>query len=59
MLKVFDMMGCEAATLVNEELAAGNYRHQWNAIDISSGVYFYRLTTSTGYIQTKKMLLLK
>jgi len=59
MLKVFDMMGCEVTMLVNEELTAGNYRHQWNAIDISSGVYFYRLTTSTGYIQTKKMLLLK
>jgi hypothetical protein len=59
LLKVFDIMGREVATLVNEELAAGNYYHQWNASNISSGVYFYRLTTNTGYIQTKKQLLLK
>jgi hypothetical protein len=59
LLKVFDVMGREIATLVNEELAAGNYRQQWNASNISSGVYFYRLTTNTGYVQTRKLLLLK
>jgi alpha-L-fucosidase 2 len=59
MLKVFDVMGREVAALVNEELAAGNYRQQWTASNISSGVYFYRLTTNTGYVQTKKLLLLK
>jgi hypothetical protein len=58
-LKVYDMMGQEVAMLVNEELAAGNHCRQWNASKISSGVYFYRLTTNTGYIQTKKLLLLK
>ena len=59
LLKVFDIMGREVATLVNEELAAGNYSRRWNASNISSGVYFYRLKTNTGYIQTKKLLLLK
>jgi hypothetical protein len=59
MLKVFDIMGREETTLVNEELAAGNHYLQWNASDVSSGVYFYRLRTNTGYIQTKKLLLLK
>jgi hypothetical protein len=59
LLKVFDMMGREVAMLVNEELAAGNYYRQWNASNGSSGVYFYRLTTNTGYMQTKKLLLLK
>ena len=59
LLKVFDIMGREVATLVNEELAAGNYSRRWNASNISSGVYFYRLTTNTGFIQTKKLVLLK
>ena len=59
LLKVFDIMGREVATLVNEELAAGNYSRQWSVSNISSGVYFYRLKTNTGYIQTKKLLLLK
>jgi hypothetical protein len=58
-LKVFDMMGREVTTLINEELAAGNHCLQWNASNISSGVYFYRLTTNTGYVQTKMLLLLK
>jgi hypothetical protein len=58
-LKVFDVMGREVATLVNEQMAAGNHYHQWNVSNISSGVYFYRLTTNTGYTQTKKLLLLK
>jgi glucuronoarabinoxylan endo-1,4-beta-xylanase len=58
-LRVFDMMGREVATLVNEELAAGNHYLQWDASDVSSGVYFYRLRTNTGYMQTKKLLLLK
>jgi alpha-galactosidase len=59
LLRVFDMLGREVATLVSEELAAGNYRQEWNASKISSGVYFYRLTTNTGYKQTRKLLLLK
>jgi hypothetical protein len=59
LLKVFDLMGREVATLVNGELAEGNHYLQWNASDVSSGVYFYRLGTNRGYIQTKKLLLLK
>jgi alpha-galactosidase len=59
LLKVFNMMGQEVATLVNEELAAGHYYHQWNASNISSGVYFYQLATSTGFVQTNKLILLK
>jgi regulation of enolase protein 1 (concanavalin A-like superfamily) len=59
LLKVFNTMGQEVATLVNEELAAGHYYHQWNASNISSGVYFYQLATSTGFVQTNKLILLK
>jgi hypothetical protein len=58
-LKVFDIMGREVATLMNEKLAAGTHSYKWDAVNISSGVYFYRLTTNTDYVQTKKLLFLK
>jgi regulation of enolase protein 1 (concanavalin A-like superfamily) len=58
MLKVFDMMGRDVATLVNEELAAGNHYLQWNASNISSGVYFYRLQSGS-FTETKKLILLR
>ncbi|MBK9099544.1 MAG: T9SS type A sorting domain-containing protein [bacterium] len=57
-LKVFDVMGNEIATLVNEEKPAGTYEITWYAENLSSGVYFYQLKASN-YIETKKMLLLK
>jgi glucuronoarabinoxylan endo-1,4-beta-xylanase len=59
MLNVFDITGREVATLVNEEMAAGNHIRQWDASDRSSGIYFYRLAISTGFMQTRKLLLLK
>jgi len=43
-LKVFDLLGREVATIVSEELPAGNYSRQWNAMGLPSGVYFYRLS---------------
>ncbi len=43
-LKVFDIMGREVATLFNGELSAGNHNQRWNAANMSSGVYFYRLS---------------
>jgi hypothetical protein len=58
LLKVFDIMGREVATLVNEELAAGNHYHQWNASNITSGVYFYQLKSGS-FIDTKKLVLLR
>jgi len=58
LLKVFDMIGQEVATLVNEELPAGNYRRQWNASNLSSGVYFYRLQSGS-FMETKKLILLR
>ena len=42
-LKVYDVLGNEVATLVNEEKAAGNYEVNWNASKLSSGIYFYKL----------------
>jgi hypothetical protein len=57
-LKIFDLLGNEIATLVNEEQPAGNYEVEFDASSFSSGVYFYELKTGNFY-QTKKMILLK
>ena len=45
-LKVFDLIGREVATIVFEELSAGNYSRTWNAEKLPSGVYFYRLSAA-------------
>ena len=58
-LKVYDILGNEVALLVNEQKSAGNYEVKFNASNLSSGVYFYRLQTSSGVIMTKKLMLLK
>jgi phosphatidylserine/phosphatidylglycerophosphate/cardiolipin synthase-like enzyme len=57
-LRVYDVLGREVATLVNETRAAGSYRVRWNADGFASGVYFYRLEAGK-FIQTRKMILLK
>ncbi len=57
-LVVYDILGREVATLVNESLKPGTYEVEWNASNFSSGVYFYRLETD-GYIETKKMIVVK
>lgn len=60
-LKIYDVLGNEVATLVDEYKEAGNYEVEFNvgqAISLSSGVYFYKLQTGN-FVQTKKMMLLK
>ena len=57
-LIVYDMLGKELATLVNEKLSAGSYVVEWNGSGYPSGVYFYRLETED-FNETKKMVLLK
>lgn len=57
-LKVYDTLGNEVVTLVNENQSAGNYEVEFNAKNISSGVYFYTLSTQN-YSETKSMVLLK
>ncbi len=57
-LKVYDMLGREVATLVNQELAQSSYSIPWNAAGVPSGVYFYKLDTGN-YSLTKKMVLMK
>jgi hypothetical protein len=57
-LVIFDMLGREVETLVNEKQNAGTYEATFNASQYPSGVYFYRLMTD-GFSDTKKMLLIK
>jgi len=61
-IKLYDITGREVKTLVNESRTAGYYTVQFNASDLSSGTYFYRIMTkssSADYIMTKKMVLVK
>jgi parallel beta-helix repeat protein len=57
-LSIFDITGREVATLVNSTMAAGNYSVQWNAKDMPSGVYIYRMTAGS-FTSVKKLLLQK
>jgi photosystem II stability/assembly factor-like uncharacterized protein len=57
-LKVFDVLGREVATLVNEEMRPGRYERPFDGSGLASGVYFYRLHAGT-FVQTKKLLLMK
>lgn len=55
---IYDILGREVKTLVNEQQQPGSYTIKWDASNVSSGVYFYQLK-SKDYINTKKMILLK
>ncbi len=57
-LKIYTILGEEVATVVNEKLSPGKYTRRWNRTGVSSGMYFYRLTTEQ-YIATKKLLIIK
>jgi hypothetical protein len=57
-LKVYDLLGREVATLVNERKEAGNYSVQWNASGFATGMYLVRIQAGS-FIDTKKVLLMK
>ncbi len=57
-IKVFDVLGSEITTLVNEEKQTGTYEITWYAESLQSGVYFYRLQAGS-FVETKKMVLMK
>jgi hypothetical protein len=57
-LEVYDMLGREVASLISQEMNAGSYTAEWNALNFTSGVYFYKLTAG-GFTETKKMILVK
>ena len=61
-LIIFNLRGQEIARLVDEEKPAGAHTVRWNASNVASGIYFYRLQAGPqagGFVQTKKMVLLK
>jgi hypothetical protein len=57
-LVLFDILGKEIQTLINEKLQPGTYEVEWNASNYPSGVYFYSLTAGD-FKETKKMILIK
>jgi len=57
-LNIYDILGREVISLVNEDKESGFYEVEWNAVNNPSGVYFYKLSTGD-FVETKKMLLLK
>ena len=57
-LKIFDLLGREVATLVNERRAPGTYNVRWDASRLPSGVYFYRLRAGD-FVETRKMVFAK
>ena len=58
MIKVYDMFGKEVATFINEEKLTGNYKVNFDASELSSGIYFYQIKAGS-FVQTKKIILLR
>ena len=57
-INIYDVLGSEVATLVNEEKPVGSYDVGWVATGFPSGIYFYQIKAGE-FIETKKMILLK
>jgi hypothetical protein len=57
-LKIYNIIGEEVVTLVNDRLSGGMYHYQWDAANLASGVYVYRLEAGT-FAEAKKMILMK
>ena len=57
-IKVYDLLGKELTTLVNEEKTPGDYEVTWSASNLPNGVYFYRMQAGS-FVETKKMFLVK
>jgi len=57
-LKVYDVLGSEIATLINEEKPVGSYEVKFDAAGLPSGIYFYKLQAGS-FVETKKMVLLR
>jgi hypothetical protein len=57
-LKIYDILGQEVATLVDDRIEAGTHTVQWSPVGLASGVYLYRLEAGS-YSAGKKLILLK
>jgi len=58
LITVYNLLGVEVARLVDDRMPAGYHEVEWDASDVASGIYFYRLQTGD-FVQTRKMVLLK
>jgi hypothetical protein len=62
-LKIFNVIGEEVATLVNEKLEEGIYNYEFEAAELNSGIYFYTIdvieANGSKYSSTKKMMVIK
>jgi hypothetical protein len=57
-LKIYDILGCEIATLINQQLQPGTYEYDWEGTNYPGGVYYYKLI-SNNFSDCKKMVLIK
>jgi hypothetical protein len=57
-LKIFNILGEEVITLISDKLSAGSYSYEWDASNLASGVYLYRLQAGD-YVETRKMVLMR
>mgnify|MGYP002062931725 CR=1 FL=1 len=62
-LRIFDALGQEVVTLINQDLTAGVHKYDLDATDLNSGVYFYKIEANgqdgSSFINVKKMIVLK
>ena len=58
-LSIYNILGQKVVTLVSERQSAGEYQVQWDASEFAAGIYFYKMRTEDGFVQTKKLILLK
>ncbi len=58
-LKIYDMTGKEISAIINQNLTAGSYEYEFDASNLPSGVYFYKLTSGSKFSEVKKMVLIK
>jgi len=58
-LSIYNILGQKLQTLVSQTQSVGNYTVQWDASNFPSGIYYYRLSTKQGFVQTRKMVVLK
>jgi uncharacterized repeat protein (TIGR03806 family) len=58
-LTIYNVLGQKIATLISQEMKAGQYQIEWDAAGYASGIYYYRLSTDAGFVAVKKLILLR
>jgi hypothetical protein len=58
-ISIYNLLGQKVATLISEKQSPGRYQVEWDASGFASGVYYYRISTGSGFTQTKKLILIK